>query len=471
LGITAVHGQEINVLGYGCKGDDVTDDTTCVQLAIKAAYGAGGGTVYFSPGHTYLILGQLLVPNNSRSFPGQLPITLKGEGGAWDGTWSSSTKGAATLDMRYSGPVAKLDTRGRGVLQIEGLAFTDGGSDSTPFIQATNTTLIAIHNSFQGSGAGGKRSVNDAFILGGKSQAMGGGADAPFQGYGTVIRENYFSRIRRVVLGQEWANGVEVTYNTISNDSGNADGGAIVWQRGPVVPEADNGQYGNVIENNLIEVAGYRYGIQMMDGTSHNTIIGNSCYDANSPLSVACVYLSPGSTNNIVLMGIVGATSSIVPVQMSVSAGGEINTGTGYAVGGKPLSSTNLSDSDSLARISHVPEIVGAPIHLADQRSSMSKVLPYALTGPGTYRLNAVAYPAPSGKQGAVGIEFVFSEGSREEKFPLPDLNIASAAPQSSGSFIIHVSWAGYVNIRTTIRKPFAGDAAYAMDIIVEKLP
>jgi hypothetical protein len=315
------------------------------------------------------------------------------------------------------------------------------------------------------------------------SQAMGGGSDAPFQGYGTVIRENYFSRIRRAVLGQEWANGIEVTYNTISNDSGNPNGGAIVWQRGPVVPGADNGQYGNVIENNLIEVAGYRYGIQMQDGTGHNTIIGNSCYDANSPLSIACVYLSPGSTNNIVLMGIVGATSSIVPVQssqdniimepraMSISAGGEINTGTGYTVKGKPLASANLSDSESLARISQVTRIAGVPLHLVNQRSSINSVLPYSLTGSGTYRISVVAYPALSGKRGTVSIECAYSEGVGEEKFLLPRLNLTSSDAQSSGIFLIHAYREGSVSVRTKILKPLAGDAAYDLDLLVEKLP
>lgn len=479
----AASGLELNVLDYGCRGDGVTDDTACVQAALKAAVTAGGGTVYFSPGHTYLILGQIIVPNDSKLLPSQLPITLKGEGGAWDGTWSSSTRGAATLDMRYAGPVAKLDTRGRGVLQIENLAFIDNGSDSTPFIQTTNTTVIAIHNSFRGSGPGRQRSVNDVFILGGMSQEMGGGSGAPFQGYGTVIRENYFSRIRRAVLGQEWANGIEVTYNTISNDSGNLNGGAIVWQRGPVIPGSDNGQYGNIIENNLIEVAGYRYGIQLQDGTSHNTIVGNSCYDAKSSLTIACVYLAPDSANNIVLMGIVGATSSIVPVQssenniimepraMSISAGGAINSGTGYTVKGKPLASANLSDSESLARISQVPRMAGAPFHLAGQRSSIQQALPFSLVEPGIYRISVIAYPAPSGKGGAVSIECAYNEGAGEKKFLLPELNLASSDAQSSGSFLVHVFRAGSVNVRTKIRKPLAGDVAYTLDVFVEKLP
>ena len=355
---------EFNVLDYGCKGDGASDDTMCVRSALKAAADTGGGSIYFPSGHRYLILGQISIPNDSRSFPDQFPITLRGDGGAWDGTWSSLTSGAATLDMRYAGPTAKIDTRGRGVLRIEGLAFVDGGSDSTPFILTTNTTLIVQHNSFRGSGSGGESSVNDGLVLGGTTQSMGGGPDAPFQGYGTVIRENYFARVRRAVFGQEWANGVEVQYNTISNDSGNKNGGAIVWQRGPVVPGADNGQYGNIIENNLIEVAGYRYGVQMMEGSNHNTIIGNSCYDANTPLSAACIYLSPDSTNNIVMMGIVGATSTIAPVvagpdniileprSMLISTGGKINAGTGYMVAGKPLASVDLSDSGEIGRAS-----------------------------------------------------------------------------------------------------------------------
>lgn len=48
-----------NVLGFGCYGDGVHDDTTCAQNAINAATAANGGTVYFPPG-TYNITGLVM---------------------------------------------------------------------------------------------------------------------------------------------------------------------------------------------------------------------------------------------------------------------------------------------------------------------------------------------------------------------------------------------------------------------------
>ncbi|WP_275948760.1 glycosyl hydrolase family 28-related protein [Pseudomonas sp. MWU16-30317] len=45
-----------NVLDFGAKGDGVTDDTHAIQLAINAAFKAGGGEVYVPPG-TFIVSG------------------------------------------------------------------------------------------------------------------------------------------------------------------------------------------------------------------------------------------------------------------------------------------------------------------------------------------------------------------------------------------------------------------------------
>jgi len=45
---------EFNVLQYGAKGDGKTDDTKAIQSAFTACAQAGGGSVYFPSGHTFL---------------------------------------------------------------------------------------------------------------------------------------------------------------------------------------------------------------------------------------------------------------------------------------------------------------------------------------------------------------------------------------------------------------------------------
>jgi hypothetical protein len=70
-----------------------------------------------------------------------------------------------------------------------------------------------------------------------------------------------------------------------------------------------------------------------------------------------------------------------------------------------------------------------------------------------------------------VSIECAYSEGVGEEKFLLPRLNLTSSDAQSSGIFLIHAYREGSVSVRTKILKPLAGDAAYDLDLLVEKLP
>ena len=54
--------QVFNVMGYGARGDGVTDDTTAIQNALNAANTAGGGTVAF-PAGVYLTTSLTLFSN------------------------------------------------------------------------------------------------------------------------------------------------------------------------------------------------------------------------------------------------------------------------------------------------------------------------------------------------------------------------------------------------------------------------
>lgn len=107
--------QVFNVLNYGAKGDGVTDDSHAIQLAVNAAFKAGGGEVYLPQG-TYLVTGPnadggciTLKSNVSLSGAGAGATTLKlADGsGAVDGIVRTSaqhdTVDAKVADLTLDG--------------------------------------------------------------------------------------------------------------------------------------------------------------------------------------------------------------------------------------------------------------------------------------------------------------------------------------------------------------------------------
>jgi hypothetical protein len=287
-----------NVKSFGAKGDGVTDDTLAVQNAINAVMGVNGdgagGTVFF-PSGTYLILGQLIIPNDGLATnPKQPSLRLKGTGTSANGRWLPMSEAASVLDLRVNATVAKIDTRGFGVLEIDHLILADKGSDGAPFIQTTNTTLRIHDCAFIGTSSG-VNAKNDAIILGG-IDATGHGfnlATSPFQGYGTIIRDNFFSQIRKCVLFRSAANNIQVVNNTVSNDCGSSlpDGAAIVLEGAN--PEQSRGNY---IAGNLIEVTHYPYGIYLGGYANSNSLIGNGIWDRGENTLGAYNVLSGGNT-------------------------------------------------------------------------------------------------------------------------------------------------------------------------------
>lgn len=256
-----------------------TDDSTAIIAAVQAVYAAGGGTVYFPVGK-YLMQSQLAIPNTGVGTVSQPPITLRGEGGYWDGGFSATRgKPASAIDLLYaSGP--KLKTNGMGELNITGMAFTNSGADTNQFIETTFTTLKVFNNSFSGAGPGLEASVTDAITLGNVSVG--------FQGYGTIISGNFFDKIRRGVYGGQFANAVVVRDNVWSASSG---GNEAILLDGTV-----GGAEQNVIKGNLFELVHYRYAVNFTNSTS-NTLIGNTYWDLGQTFSTTYI-LTGTSTGN-----------------------------------------------------------------------------------------------------------------------------------------------------------------------------
>jgi len=292
----------VSVLEFGAKCDGTTDDTAAVQAALQELF-PWGGEVRFPPG-ICLILGQIVLPNDGAAQnPRQPPIRFVGAGGQFDGRGGIfPPQGGSVLDLRFgAGP--KIATYGLGLFEATGLTFADYGFDSAPFLYTTNTTLY-IH----GSGFWGTQIAflanNDAIILGGTSAGNEGTnhPNAPFQGYGTVIRDNFFQKIRRAAYGRVYANSIVFTENTIWKSCGtNLAGGAAIELHGDPDDSTPQVNVGWWVAGNLIEVGNYDYGIKATE-SQRNTFIGNSFYDPSAK-TVAYYRFEPTSGLNYVVAG------------------------------------------------------------------------------------------------------------------------------------------------------------------------
>lgn len=301
---TATSGT-FSIVSYGAKCDSTTDDTAAIQAATNAASAAGGGIVSF-PSGTCKVLGQIIIPNNGASpNPLQKPIHWQGVGSYQSG-WDTAPNGGSILDLRYSGAVGKIYSNGVGLFEINGITFTDYGADTTPYIYTTYTTLLVHGNAFVGNptkGGSGALPDQDAIILGGLSRTFSTASTSPFQGYLGVIRENYFSRMRRAVYGRTFANAVVVRDNNIWRTCGADNTAAAIEFLGDSV----EGNVGGVITGNLIEMTGYVYGIKM-DYSDSFSLIANNFYDAAGGPIVAYVYLGSNSDRNWIQDGEFDAT-------------------------------------------------------------------------------------------------------------------------------------------------------------------
>jgi hypothetical protein len=198
-------------------------------------------------------------------------------------------------------PPAKILTMGHGTLEVDHLAFDSNDPSGLPCVYTTNTTL-SLHN-LTHHGFYYQNLANEDFVVfGGQMQVDGTSSidpEAGFQGYGSVVRECYFSQTRRAVFGRMYANGIKVCNNCIDPSCGANDtryGAAIVFDGDPLGTSVFAS--GNMIQGNLIEIGSYLYGINLRQGLG-NTIIGNDVYDGSSS-TLAAVYLNGYNSHNLV---------------------------------------------------------------------------------------------------------------------------------------------------------------------------
>lgn len=288
---------------YGAVGNGATDDSTAFINAISACLSSG--KALHLQGKRYLINSQIVIPYSTGK---QKPLHIIGCGAYVDGQ-GLGINGGTVLIMNFDTTNTgggKITALGVGSLEIEGVTFTQTDETESPYIYTTYASLF-IHNcSFIGT-RDGVACNQDAIILGGDTETethFESGINYGFQGYGTVIRENYFNHIRRAVYCRAFANGVVIENNCIWNKCGSnlAEGACI-----EIDDCAENAvQYdcGVVVMNNLIEVCNYIYPIKLIRAWNCS-IVFNNLFDAGGGSHTAMhgVYFMEGSAQNLLITG------------------------------------------------------------------------------------------------------------------------------------------------------------------------
>lgn len=303
--------QLYNVKKFSAVGDGVTNDTVAVQAAITAAL-ATGGTVWFPPGHYVVQPGALSYGYNESTVTPMPPIKFKGAGADWRTTVGAGgvPTGGSRLDFQGT-PLGRgvgcIELFGTGLFEMEGMFITQTGTAHTiPYVYSTNTTLMISRNVFQGHSSKGSTTCNqDAIVMGAvlPPDAIVSTENSRFQGYGTVIRENAFHRVRRAVWGRRATNAVVVRDNTVWSTCG-SDGGSLANSGAAIEFQGVSTSYtvGVTIEGNLIETNGYYAGIRLGDYTANCSVIANNMYDPGAQ-TVVNVHLTALSNAHVLIAG------------------------------------------------------------------------------------------------------------------------------------------------------------------------
>lgn len=241
---------------------------------------------------------------------------------------SAALISGAALPATNTTTAPKILSLGRGTLDIYGLALTDYGTDCAPFVATTNTTLYLHDTSFWGTKSA-TNACNDGILLGATNPSLTPTSNAYslFQGYGTVIRDDFFGQTRRAVWAGTAANSVMIESNTVWMTSGTsqANEGAFSFHC------ATSGAICNrdYITGNLIEVANYPSGMYF-ESAENFYLAGNQFWDSTANTHQDLYgdstdgYFTVLDTNPVGTIPLLGAT---VPTNWEV-----ISSGSGGAI-------------------------------------------------------------------------------------------------------------------------------------------
>lgn len=288
--------NEFDIRDYGAVVDGVTDDSAAVLSAITAIYENKGGTLYFPAGITRM--------NSCLSFPfnvqGQPPIRIRGEGsikdGVWGNSWVNPIVGGSIIDIRYDGTdlvhPAKIDTRSRGLLDIDGVTFKSGGTDNFPFFQTTSTTVnFGDDVAFWGNDANAELTCQqDAIFYGGHGTTYNTGAkNDSFQGYGAVCGSVFFHKIRACVTLRNNVNSIDFDHIIVSDTCGGS--GA---HDAPIVLDSGFGfgSFNNRFWGGTIEIRFYKHTVAILGESSQNKFYAVGSYDPTPGTYISHYYIS-----------------------------------------------------------------------------------------------------------------------------------------------------------------------------------
>lgn len=283
---------------------DGTDQTAVLQGELDALHAAGGGTLLLKSsgfGAAVSVKVTNLTLDNDGATPAKQPaIVIRGSGAHWSGRGTTPV-GGTTIEFTSAATYGLIATNGLGLLRLENLTLRNTNTSiSTPFIYSTNTTIQTEAVAFIGAKTG-VSCDQDGIVLGGPNQVEGGsGWTDGFQGFGTVIRECFFSGIRTCVKGQAFANGVIVRDNTVWTTCGNPTGAPIEWDGRPSGVGTQSAA-GCVIEGNLLELPNYKYGV-ILKRCSGFTVAANNLFDATGT-TTAGYQLDAACADNIIHEG------------------------------------------------------------------------------------------------------------------------------------------------------------------------
>lgn len=267
----------VDVRAYGAIANDNVDDDAALVAATTVALATGLPMLF--PAGQFDFSNQWAISSDRDSY--YKPLEIIGAGSDGDGMWTKTApQGGTILNFKYSGG-AKIIGNGRGKVKIRGVNFYNSGTDNQYFIYGESTIWDIQGNSFWG---GSNR--NGGVQLGGDNTATG------YQGYGTIISNNFLQRIHVALDLRTWANGVVSNNNTLSTGCGGE--AAIVFN-----PASGQAVVGVNISGWVIEMSNYSYGVKGSADTVGNYFAGNGFYDPGDVNKIA-YNMNGGAYNTIV---------------------------------------------------------------------------------------------------------------------------------------------------------------------------